>query len=296
MGQTCTATKPWQVISIDLVGPLPRFSQGFRFILSIVDTFSKYTLFIPLRNATAKGITEKVEENVFLVYGVPHTIRCDNGGQFCSNLLSRHCEHYRVKILYNPLYHPQSNPVERYHRTLKTILSCFVKDNHREWSKLLPKVSCAMRTLANETTGLTPFFINFGREHIISGEDHERPNFSERINRDYASQSSEFKLLFQDFKKRLERAYERSKPRYNLRHRPVQFTIGSKVYRKNYVKSDAANFFTAKLAPRYCGPLIIKQKIGAVTYELADEENRNHGTWHMKDLKAHPPDDDNNSD
>lgn len=291
LGKTCTASKPWQTISIDLVGPLPRSTQGFRFILSIVDTFSKYTLFIPLRSATASAVTEKIEEHVFLVYGVPRTLLCDNGVQFRSHLFSKLCENYIVKIFYSPLYHAQSNPVERYNRSMKTMLSCFVKDNHKTWSKLLPKINCAVRTLANETTGLTPFFINFGREHIISGEDHTRPNMGQNQNRDYNSQAKEFESLFEDVKKRLERAHERSKPRYNLRHRPVQFTVGAKVYRRNYVISSAAQDFNAKLAPHYCGPFIIKKKLGSVTYQLVDENNRDKGIWHVKDLKAHPPDD-----
>lgn len=291
LGQTCTASKPWQIISIDLVGPLPRSTQGYKFILSIVDTFSKYTLFIPLRSATAPAVTEKVEENIFLIYGVPQTVICDNGVQFRSKLFSKLCENYNVKISYTPLYHAQSNPVERYNRTVKTMISCFVKDNHKVWSKLLPKINCAIRTLANETTGLTPFFINFGREHIISGKDHERPKGEESFSRDYNSQGKEFELLFKDVKKRLERAHERSRPRYNLRHRPIQFAVGSKVYRRNYVISSAVNDFNAKLAPHYCGPYIVKKKLGSVTYQLVDENNLDKGTWHVKDLKSHPPDD-----
>lgn len=292
MGQTCSASKPWHTISIDIVGPLPRSTQGYKFILSIVDTFSKYVLFIPLRSATASVVTDKIEEHVFLVYGVPNILICDNGAQFRSSIFGKLCNNYKVKILYTPLYHAQSNPVERYNRTLKTMLSCFVKENHKTWSKLLPKISCAIRTLVNETTGVTPFFINFGREHVMGGKDHDRPSFADNSQpRDYTSQAKEWELLYKDVKKSLDKAHQRSKIRYNLRHRPIQFSVGSKVYRKNYVISSAVDNFNAKLAPHYCGPFTVKRKIGSQTYQLVDENNRDKGIWHVKDLKAHPPED-----
>lgn len=77
-------SRPWELISADLVGPLPKSSQGHRFILVVCDYFSKFPIFIPLRNSTASKVVKAIEEQVFMLFGVPSSIIVDNGVQFKS--------------------------------------------------------------------------------------------------------------------------------------------------------------------------------------------------------------------
>jgi len=167
LGTRPTISRPFQMLSADLMGPLPRSSKGYRYILLVCDYFSKFVLSFPLRSATATKICEHIENEVFLLFGVPQILLTDNGGQFKSKLFVKLCENYNAKIFYNALYHPQNNPTERSNRVVKTMLSCYIQENHRKWDVFLPLVSCAIRTLVHEVTGFTPFSINFGREHII---------------------------------------------------------------------------------------------------------------------------------
>lgn len=296
MGKHPEVNKPWQMISIDLFGPLPRSTQGYKYIFVVTDTFSKFSLFFPLRTATAAAVSRIIEEQVFLVFGCAQYVICDNGPQFQSNLFKKLCENYNVSIIFTPYYHAQANPVERVNQVLKTMISCYVENNHKNWDKWLPKVGCAMRTAVHEATNYTPFFVNFGREHIISGDQYNRPNFSENHKQKIAPSAVEFEKIYQEVRQRLDAAHARSKTRYNLRRRSVSYNVGDKVFRRNYVLSDATNQFTAKLAPKYVGPFKIKQKISPVTYQLVDDMNKNRGTWHVKDLKSHPPDIDNQSE
>lgn len=73
--------------------------------------------------------------------------------------------------------------------------------------------------------------------------------------------------------------------RLNSRHRDVTYQIGEKVWHKNFALSDAANYFTAKLSPRYIGPLRVKKKISMWAYELEDDRGNSKGIWNVKDLK-----------
>ncbi|KAK9685537.1 DDE superfamily endonuclease [Popillia japonica] len=85
---------------------------------------------------------------------------------------------------------------------------------------------------------------------------------------------------------RLEKAAEGNKKYYDLRRLNVVYEVGDQVYRKNYVQSDAANFYSAlKLAPKYIGPFVVAPKISPWMYELADLDGKPLGTWHAKDLK-----------
>lgn len=103
--------------------------------------------------------------------------------------------------------------------------------------------------------GATPYFVNFGREMALEGSrryieslgEQERINCEERAKRLEEIRSS--------VRVRLEEASVKLARNYNLRRRDVQYMPGELVWRKNFVLSDAANYYAAKLAPKYIGPL-----------------------------------------
>lgn len=283
-------SKPFQMVSADLVGPLPRSSKSNVYVLVIADYFSKYVKFFPIRKATASTVTKIIENDIYLVYGVPQYLIVDNGVQFRSKQFAQMCKNYKTKILYNALYHAQANPTERVNRVMKTMISSYVTDlTHRNWDLELPKLECAVRTARHEVTGYTPHFIVFGREYINCGTDFgvaKSDNDIEILPRDnYASRSETLEKIFDDVSNGLKEAYNRSSRYYNLRRRGEEFFVGEKVLRKNYVLSDAAKYFNAKLAPKYIGPFIIKKKVSPWTYELASDKGHSKGIWHAKDLK-----------
>lgn len=295
MGRRPNINRPFQMLSIDIAGPLPRSSHGYKFILAVSDYLSKYVLLFPMRSATASTVTKLIEDNVFLEYGVPEFLIADNGVQFRSREFTKMCEGYKTKIIFNTLYHAQANPVERVNRVVKTMLSSYVSEHQKDWDKLLPKVACAIRTNVSEVTGVTPFFVVFGREHKSTGDSYRSPIGSDLIDFTSSSRQQVLSSVFKDVKEKLEQAHRKTKARYDLRRRPIQFLVGQKVFRKNHVLSNAANAFTAKLAPKYVGPFVIKKKLSPLAYELADHQGKSGGVWHIQDLKAHPPDDDMDS-
>src|SRR5699024_6431024 len=79
MGSRPQITKPWQMISADLFGPLPRSTQGHEYVLVMVDYFSKYPIFAPMKQVTARKVIAEIEERAFLTFGVPEYIIVDNG-------------------------------------------------------------------------------------------------------------------------------------------------------------------------------------------------------------------------
>lgn len=299
MGGHSLVDKPWKVISADIVGPLPRTSQGNQFIFVVTDIFSKFSLFFPLRRATTLVILKHLENDVFLQYGVPEVLITDNGVQFRSKEMKALLSNYAVKASFTSYYWPQSNPTERVNRVLKTMLIAYVSTNHRMWDQVLPKLGCAVRTATHEVTGLTPYFINFGREMILSGEDHKvRVRENDVVDGEPLAKevmihrSQALARVFQDVRLKLQQAYEKSKCRYDLRRRPVDFLPNQVVWRKNFVLSDAAKFFSAKLADKFVGPFMISRKLGRDSYELKDMAGKVlPGTWHSSHLKFQPSED-----
>jgi hypothetical protein len=288
-------TKPWQMISTDLVGPLPRSSKGYAYILVVADCFTKFALFIPLRAATAAAVTRHIEEDVILMFGAPQYILCDNGVQYRSKEFRKMVSSYKSRIIFNAHYHPQANPTERINRVMKTMLSSYVNDNQRVWDRYLAKVAYAARSAVHEVTGITPYFANFSREPTLDGTAFGHTDDSDTLddikvaNRDsLLNRSAALGQLYEDIVKRLDIAYQKSKTRYDLRRRPANFCVGDTVWRRNFALSDAAKYFNAKLAPKFLGPFYIRKKVSSATYELSDASGIAKGTWHAKDLKLVP--------
>lgn len=68
-----------------------------------------------------------MENDVFLVYGVPQIIICDNGTQFVGKVFKNLVEKYNVqKIWLNAKYHPQCNFVERSNKTVGTAIRSYI--------------------------------------------------------------------------------------------------------------------------------------------------------------------------
>nr|CAI5849390.1 unnamed protein product [Callosobruchus analis] len=257
LGHGPTATRPFEVVSIDLVGPLPRSTSGFQYIVTMVDVFSKFVLFFPLRSATSAKVAQIFED----------------------------------QLGYIANYHAQANPVERTHRVVKTILSAYVQENHRSWEKYLQKVACAIRSARHETTQLDPNFIVFGRRLKFSGaktlpQDVPKQNLVQEME----TRCTVLKKVFADVYKRLQRASVTSSARYNLRRRDERFAIGQKVSKKKYTLSNKAKGLSATLNHKFEGPFTVTRIVSPWSYELKDSSNRSIGVWHASDLKAHPPD------
>ncbi|GFY17140.1 retrovirus-related Pol polyprotein from transposon 297 [Trichonephila clavipes] len=70
--------------------------------------------------------------------GFPREIQCDQGTSFTSALTTEFFERFGILVRHSSVYHPQSNPVERFHRTLKRLLRVLCLDAGSEWDKHLP--------------------------------------------------------------------------------------------------------------------------------------------------------------
>lgn len=291
MGGKPKVDKPWQMVVLDLIGPLPRSYKGHRFILVVADYFSKFVRLFPLRSATSKSIVNKMEDEIFLLFGVPQFLVCDNGKQLTSKPFTNLCAEYNVKTIYNALYHPQTNPTERINRVVKTMIASYVNSDQRRWDESLSKFGCAIRTAVHEATGCTPYFINFGREQILNGREHTiMDRDPQPIETNYAKLPDRldgFVKLYSEVRKKMSKSFERNKYNYNLRRRPVSYNVGDMVWRKSHFQSSAADYMASKLCAKFVGPYRIVRKTSTWTYELDEDGTKRN--WHVKDLKEYHP-------
>ena len=68
-----------EVICVDLVGPITISSNKNKYILSIMDQFSRFVAAVPLPDKSARSVVHALMTNWISLYGAPATIRMDQG-------------------------------------------------------------------------------------------------------------------------------------------------------------------------------------------------------------------------
>ncbi|GFR82395.1 Gypsy retrotransposon integrase-like protein 1 [Elysia marginata] len=154
-------SEPFQKVAIDLDGPIaPHIDKGNRYILTIVDSATRWPEAIPLRNITTVAVTEAVS-SAFSRLGLPKQFLADRGTQFMSELMK---ELFSIQPINTSPYHPASNGMcERLNGTLETMLRKVAEDPPKDWDLYLPAVLFAYREMRQESTGYSPFEIVYGR-------------------------------------------------------------------------------------------------------------------------------------
>lgn len=290
MGARRVVTAPMEIISCDLMGPLPRSASGHAYVVVSNCMFSKYVWARPLRDATAQAVATHLEQDIFWKFGVPKSLICDNGQQYRSKEVTELCKKYGVKMIFNFAYHPQPNPTERVNRVLKTMFGSYIEGTQKSWDRKLPQLVAAINSARNEVTKFSPHFLMFGKEllfhadlRVDSGDGDGQELEFDRDS--YVKKLKELEDLKGEVENRMKVVFERNERRYNLRRRDVEFDVGQIVYRKNFVKSDKSKDFSKKLAPRFIGPFKIKKRVGYRAYLLEDDTGKEDGPWYVNDLK-----------
>jgi len=148
-------------INVDLVGPMKVSEKGNRYLLTAICEASRYPEAIPLADISSESVVKALLE-IFCRIGFPKEVKFDNGAQFSSQLTTQFLNQFNIQVRHSSVYHPQSNMVERFHRSLKRILSMACNDAGEGWEGVLPMALFTLRNVVHETTGFSPAEMIFG--------------------------------------------------------------------------------------------------------------------------------------
>lgn len=287
MGKQKLATHPWQIVAVDYVGPFPRAKKtGNTCLLVITDIFTKFVIIQPLKEAKSKQLVYFMENMVFLLFGVPEIVLSDNGTQFVSKEFKSLLEKYSVNQWLTPVYFPQVNNAERANRVITSAIRALIKKEQNLWDENIYKIANAINNASHTSSGFSPYFVNFGRNQISSGEEYQNLRDTNSDQSPIAKEHAEtMNKIHEEVRKNLKIAYEKYSKYYNLRSgKLLEFEVGQKVLKMNHFLSDKTKAFNAKLAPKF-SEAIIKKRVGNVCYMLQDINGKSLGLYHVSQLK-----------
>ena len=138
---------PMQLVATDILGPFPESNAGNSYILVVGHYFTIWMEAYPIPNKEATTIAKKLMEEFFFCFSPPEQLHSDQGRQFESELIAEICKLLGIKTTHTTSYHPQSDGlVERYNRTLLSMLATMATKNPFDWESHLRPLCLAVYT------------------------------------------------------------------------------------------------------------------------------------------------------
>lgn len=163
---TATPSQPNEKIAFDVIGPFKYPNKGKLWGLTIQDEFSKYIMFVGIRDCMAETVARALVEVWILNYGIPKILLSDNGSNLCGEIMTEIANYFNIKRITTSIAHPQSNgSVERAHARLAEFIRATEKEVEEDvsWESKLKMASYCYNTTVHSTTGFTPYYLMFGR-------------------------------------------------------------------------------------------------------------------------------------
>lgn len=263
--KTTTPLKPFDLISVDTVGPLTRSQSGNRYALTMQCDLTKYIITVAVPDKQASTLAKAIVEHAILIYGCPIAIKSDMGTEYKNEIIQELCNIFSVNQKFATAYHPETiGALERSHRCLNEYLRHFINEQHDDWDSWLPYFTFYYNTTPHSAHNFAPFELLFGKQANYPNELKNVKTIEPVYNHDLYYKEVKFKLqtAAQKAKTLLEKAKQKLTTNHKRHARPITIKLGDQVWLKKENRR--------KLDPVYSGPY----KITGINHPNATIENQ----------------------
>jgi len=211
--------------------------------------------------------------------GFPTRVISDNAGNFTAELTREFLRRVGCSPIWCTPRHPEANSVDSMIGTIKSMISKVAEQHPRSWPRYIGMILFALRESVNETTGVAPYTLVYGRLPV--GPLAVLKNMWINENDFPAPKNKSTAEFLKDLRDKLEiaRSYadshaetaqQRYVTRYNKRSCDKSFTIGESVL---VLQKDST---ASKVFSRWIGPAVIYEVQSPYSYvvEFADGSRR----------------------
>jgi hypothetical protein len=158
-GTLIKSTQPFQQLNIDFKGPLPSSTNGNRYILTLIDEYSRFPFAFPCKDMTSKTVIQCFNQ-LFSLFGMPNYVHNDRAPDFLSAEVKTYLHSKGIATSKTSRYNPRCNgQAERYNGIIwKTVRLALTSKrmNISSWESVLPDALHSIRSLLCTATNETP--------------------------------------------------------------------------------------------------------------------------------------------
>jgi hypothetical protein len=286
-----TPKEPWASIAMDFIVKLPPSKEPmtetiFDSIWVTVDRLTKAAHFIPYKEGSnAQEMAYAFSKEVVKRHGIPEEIITDRDKLFTSKYWTSLMAQWGINHKLSTAYHPQTDgQTERMNQTLEQYLRSYVNQQQDNWVALLPMAEFAINSAKATTTGVTPFFANYGYQPVM----HRKLRPTSAVSQSASLEIDKLKGLHHQLQADIEFLNGRTAI-YANKHRSQEpsWKEGDRVYLlRKHIKTKRPS---SKLDFKKLGPYEIVAKKSPVNYELRlPKGSRLHPVFHVSLLEKAP--------
>ena len=146
----------WSLDILDLKDYGPENNRGYRYVLVIIDNFSKYGWTVPLKNKNDQTIKDSFENILTSSKRKPNLIESDRGKEFYNNIFQDFLNKNNIK-LYSRNSSYGAVFAERFNRTIRDLLKKPVfEKGDGNWIDVLPTITKQYNNTIHTSTKLSP--------------------------------------------------------------------------------------------------------------------------------------------
>lgn len=267
----------------DTLGPLECTSEGYQYILILVDVTSRFCWIRPLKDKSAKEVAREIVK-IWAGYGLSYKFTSDNGTEYSNQILDEICKLLLVEKRQITAFNPSANGLaESYVKQVRNAIKKMVKYEEveidgvkeirytEEWVQLLPQIESALNIRKNEV-GISAFELMFGRSFWNDNNESEKVVTEEELTEKWRKINN---MIFPAIKESMRRIFERNTNRILERRQTLleaPIPIGAMVMLERK-PSD----IKSKMDPIYDGPYRVSNvrgKDGSFSYQLTHPDDR----------------------
>ena len=242
LGNFVAPSRPFERVHVDLLGPLPTSQRRFNYILVIVDAFSRYSIFKPIRNKSTKTVINHMKSELLQKLDKPDIVITDQGREFDSQPFKDFCINNDIQLhLCAPYMHQSNGIVERMNLQIENALRCLLLEFKGSWDRYVSVVQNSLNSTVHSSLKYTPL--------EILNNQMCKLKLPGLFNNNYKMYSQHVDL-YEYVKDRNTHVNESFHRKYNSHKRNNMYSVGDHVFVKVPQPSN-------KLKPRFRGPFEI---------------------------------------
>lgn len=258
---------PFHKIGIDIIGPLPRAGNKI-YIIVCIDLFTKWIETRALSSSTASKTAKFIAEQVLCRHGAPAIMISDQGTNFISSTIKQLNKFMSTLSNTTTAYHPQTNgQTERVNAVIKKMIAMYVNEFHSNWDELLPFVTLAYNTAKQDSIGMSPFELVYGRKPTLPQDVNmlQIDDSVENIDKYVRKMKHEWPKIRELAEAAMKQSQAKMKSQYDESAKHVEYSIGQLVLLRD---TTTAPGLSRKLTAKWIGPYRVIGRISELVYDI----------------------------